>query len=132
MSWQPYIDNQIRKHVNARIVVIYGIQDGGIWAKYEAAGITSPVTPEEMKLISDTMSSKPEKFQERGVYIGGEKFFCISAENNLVRGRKQSQALCIVPTNKCLIACATADGFPPGQLNSVVEKLADYLKSLDF
>lgn len=31
-----------------------------------------------------------------------------------------------------LLVAATTDGFPPGQLNSVVEKLGDYLRSNNY
>ena len=31
-----------------------------------------------------------------------------------------------------LIAAATVDGFPPGQLNNVVEKLGDYLRTNNY
>ena len=31
-----------------------------------------------------------------------------------------------------LLAAATVDGFPPGQLNNVVEKLGDYLKANNY
>ena len=47
------------------------------------------------------MRYKPSSFQENGIHLGGEKYFCLSAEGNLVRGRKGSSALCIVATNTC-------------------------------
>lgn len=31
-----------------------------------------------------------------------------------------------------LLVAATIDGFPPGQLNTVVEKLGDYLKQNNY
>ncbi len=105
------------------------------------------------------MRSNPGSFQERGIFLAGEKYFCLQAENNLIRGRKGSSALCIVATNTCefglrfklnldliewieslifkcvkigLLAAATTDGFPPGQLNTVVEKLGDYLRANNY
>lgn len=59
------------------------------------------VTQEELKVIADAMRSNPGSFQEHGIRLGGEKYFCLSAENNLLRGRKGSSALCIVATNTC-------------------------------
>ena len=47
------------------------------------------------------MKNNPSSFLECGIRLGGEKYFCLSAENNLVRGRKGSSALCIVATNTC-------------------------------
>lgn len=60
------------------------------------------VTQQELKTIADTMRNNPGSFQEHGIYLGGEKYFCLTAENNLVRGRKGSSALCIVATNTCM------------------------------
>lgn len=131
MSWQAYVDNQICSQVSCKIAVIAGLQDGTVWAKYEADE-HSKITPEELKAIADTMKNNPGAFQETGIRFGGEKFFCLHAENNLLRGRKGSSALCVVATNTCLLAAATTDGFPPGQLNTVIEKLGDYLRSSNY
>jgi len=131
MSWQTYVDNQICAQVSCRVAVIAGLQDGAVWAKFEK-DLAAPVSQEELKSIADAMRGNPGSFQETGIRLGGEKYFCLSAENNLIRGRKGSSALCIVATNTCLLAAATTDGFPPGQLNTVVEKLGDYLRTNNY
>lgn len=59
------------------------------------------VTQEELKKIADGMRSNPQSFTENGIWLGGEKYFCLYAENNLLRGRKGSSALCVVATNTC-------------------------------
>ncbi|KAG8186324.1 hypothetical protein JTE90_005856 [Oedothorax gibbosus] len=131
MSWQAYVDNEICAVVSCRVAVIAGLQDGSIWAKFEDP-TGKPVTQQELKSIADGMRSNPGQFNETGVYVGGEKYICLSAEPTLIRGRKGSSALCVVATNTCLLVAATIDGFPPGQLNAVVEKLGDYLKSNNY
>lgn len=126
MTWQAYVDNQICGYVSSKLAVIASIQDGSIWAKQENSEIA--VTQAELKVIADTMRTNNIKaFEERGIRLGGDKYFCLSAEPNLVRGRKGSSALCMVTTKSCLIVVATMDGFPPGFLNQVVERLGDYL-----
>ncbi|XP_013779145.1 profilin-1-like [Limulus polyphemus] len=127
MSWQNYVDNQICNQVECRIAVIAGLQNGGIWAKYEM-GSNTPITETEVRSIIEKMKSNPTLFQETGIHIGAEKYICLKAEDNLLRGRKGSSALCIVTTEQCLIAAATTDGVPPGRLNMVVERLGDYLR----
>ncbi|XP_022252073.1 profilin-2-like isoform X2 [Limulus polyphemus] len=87
------------------------------------------ITPNELKFIVDSMRSNPTVFQENGIRIGGEKYICLNAENTLLRGRKGSSALCVVATEQCLIAAATIDGVPAGNLNMVVEKLGDHLRA---
>nr|AOD75399.1 profilin-like protein [Tyrophagus putrescentiae] len=131
MSWQSYVDNQICQHVDCRLAVIAGLQDGAVWAKFEK-DLPKQITQQELKTIADAIRSNPNSFLEGGIHLGGEKYICIQADNSLVRGRKGSSALCIVATNTCLLAAATVDGFPPGQLNNVVEKLGDYLKANNY
>ncbi|KAK8766426.1 profilin-2-like [Amblyomma americanum] len=131
MSWQTYVDNQICAQVNCTVAAIAGLNDGAIWAKYEKDS-NSTITQQELKTIADTMRTNPSAFNETGIHLGGQKYFCLSAENNLVRGRKGSSAFIAVATNTCLLVAATIDGFPPGVLNNVVEKLGDYLKQNNY
>lgn len=131
MSWQAYVDNHICSQVSCRVAVIAGLQDGSIWAKFEKEP-TIEVSQAEMKVIADGMRTNPATFNEGGIRLGGEKYYCLYADNSLIRGRKGSSALIIVGTNTCLLAAATIDGFPPGQLNTVVEKLGDYLRSNNY
>lgn len=130
MSWQAYVDNQICSYVQSKVAIIASLQDGAIWAKSEKS--EKPVTQQELKTIADTMRTNPKAFQEHGVYLAGEKYFCLSAEPNLFRGRKGSSAVCIVATKSCLLVVVTIDGFPPGVLNTVVERLGDYLVTNNF
>ncbi|KAH6946786.1 hypothetical protein HPB50_015310 [Hyalomma asiaticum] len=128
MSWQAYVDNQICSQVQCTVAAIAGLADGAVWAKYERDASVK-ITQQELKTIADTMRTKPSSFNENGIFIAGTKYVSLSAENNLVRGRKGSSAFIAVATNTCLLVAATVDGFPPGQLNTVVEKLGDYLRS---
>ncbi|KAG9509190.1 hypothetical protein GZH46_02300 [Fragariocoptes setiger] len=113
MSWQAYVDNQICALVSSKTAVIASLADGSVWAVKQAES-EKPLTQQELKAIADTMKSNPQSFQEHGIHIAGEKYFCLTAEPNLIRGRKGSSALCIVATNSCLLAVTTTDGFPPG------------------
>ena len=130
MSWQAYVDNQICGFVDSKLAVIASLQDGSVWAKKEKT--EKPVSQEELKVVADTMRTNPQSFQETGIWLAGEKYFCLSAERYLVRGRKGSNALCIVATKSCLLVVASGDGFPPGVLNTVVERLGDYLVTNNF
>ncbi|XP_076370113.1 uncharacterized protein LOC143256597 [Tachypleus tridentatus] len=127
MSWQVYVDDHICCQIQCRIAVIAGL-DGGIWAKRENDP-NAQITPSELKFIVDSMRTNPSVFEENGIHIGGEKYICLKAENTLLRGRKGSSALCVVATEKCLIAAGTIDGVPAGNLNIVVEKLGEYLRA---
>lgn len=130
MSWQAYVDNQICKYISCKTAIIANLKDGAIWAKHETSD--KSVQPQELKLIADTMRNNHQSFTEHGVHLAGEKYFCLSAEPNLMRGRKGSSALCIVATKTCLLVVVTTEGFPPGVLNTVVERLGDHLCQNDF
>lgn len=131
MSWQAYVDNQICSYVQCKVAIIASLQDGSVWAKQEKSD-TNQVTQQELKTIADTMRTNPQAFQEHGIHLAGEKYFCLSAESNLIRGRRNASALCIVATKSCLLVVVTEDGFPPGVLNTVVERLGDYLMTNNF
>ena len=131
MSWQAYVDNHIWQQVECKLAIIGGLNDGLIWAKNEKE-LPQPVTQEELKAIADAMKNHPDSLQANGIHLAGEKYFCIQAENNLLRGRKGSSALCVVTTNQCLLCAVTEDNVPAGQLNTVVEKLGDYLRSSNY
>lgn len=129
MSWQNYVDHQICQAVQCKIALIAGLQDGAVWAR-KAEG--DNVTQEELKYIADAVRNDPKSFQSNGIHLGGEKYICITAETNLVRGRKGSAALCIVATKTCMLVAVTVDGFAPGVLNTIVEGVADYLVKNDY
>ncbi|XP_077520581.1 profilin-like isoform X1 [Amblyomma americanum] len=128
MSWQAYVDNQICAQVQCTVAAIAALSNGAIWAKYEKDPNVT-VSQQELQAIADTMRNNPTNFNENGIFIAGTKYVCLSADNSLVRGRKGTSAFIAVATKTCLLVAATVDGFPPGQLNTVVEKLGDYLKS---
>lgn len=130
MSWQAYVDDQICSVVQSKLAVIASFADGSIWAK--KVDQEKNVTQQELQVIANTMRTNPNNFLEHGIHLAGEKYFCLAAEPKLIRGRKGSQALCIVATNTCLLVVVTIDGFPPGILNTVVERLGDYLLQNNF
>lgn len=130
MSWQAYVDDQICKYVQCKVALIASLADGSVWAKQEKSD--RQVTQQELKTIADSMKTNPQTFQEHGILLAGEKYFCLMAEPTLVRGRKGASALSIVATKSCLLVVITEDGFPPGVLNTVVERLGDYLLTNNF
>jgi len=129
MSWQAYVDQQICGVVDCKFAAIAGLSNGQIWAQ-KANNVN--VTEDEIRTIATKIVNDPDTFTQSGIILGGEKYICISAEKGLVRGRKNKNALCIVATNTCLLVAVCNDGVSPGQLNSVVEKLGDYLRQSQY
>jgi len=124
MSWQTYVDSQICGSVDCKFACIAGLANGQIWAQKG-----NSVTEDEIRLIGSKITSDPAYFQTNGIILGGAKYICITAEKNLLRGRKDKNGLCIVATNTCLLIAVANDGVVAGTLNNVVEKLGDYLRN---
>jgi len=131
MSWQAYVDNQICALVQCKSAAIASLADGSIWAQFQAKPEVA-ISQAELRAICDTLRSNPSRFTETGIMVGNEKYICLGAEEKLLRGRKGTSALVVVATNTTLLVATTVDGFPPGQLNSVVEKLGDYLRQNNY
>ncbi|CAG2116327.1 unnamed protein product [Medioppia subpectinata] len=131
MSWQTYVDQQIRDKIDCKLAVMAGLADGQVWASHATDG-TTMATPAELKAIADSLKSHPGTFLERGIRLGGEKYMCLNIEDNLIRARLNNCPLTIVATNMCLICVVGVADSPPGKLNTVVETLADYLKTMRY
>lgn len=85
------------------------------------------MTEEELAVIAKNLKT-PKAFEQSGIKLGGEKYIFISAEPDLVRGRKNKNALCIVGTMSAMIIAVGDEVAAAGVLNNTVEKLGDYLK----
>lgn len=131
MSWQQYVDDQIVAKIDCKTAAMGSLADGSLWGHFETAPQFA-ITADELKTIVTNMRSGPEYFQANGIRLGGEKFICLSAEEKLLRGRKGTSSMAVVATQTCVIAAVAKDGFSAGQLNTVVEKLADYLKTNNY
>ena len=99
MSWQSYVENQICGHVSCRFAAIASLNDGSLWGKFE--NDPNSITQPQLKAIADLMRDNPESLITNGIRLGSEKYICLHADQNLVRGRLGGSALCIVATNKC-------------------------------
>ncbi|UYV80430.1 hypothetical protein LAZ67_19000176, partial [Cordylochernes scorpioides] len=98
MSWQSYVENQICNQVTCKYAAIASLNDGSTWGKYELDDYT--VNQQQLKAIADAMRGNPEALMEKGIWLGKDKYICLYADNNLVRGRLLGSALCIVATKK--------------------------------
>ena len=64
-----------------------------------------------------------------GIKIGGQNYiFLRSDERRSIYGRKGANAgVCIVKSKQAILIGIYGSGIQPGNCNSVIEKLADYL-----
>ncbi|BDA49981.1 Profilin [Coccomyxa sp. Obi] len=97
--------------------------DGGVWAQ-------SPEFPalgddEVEKLVKGF--SDPSELTSGGVYLGGVKYLSISPDPAVIRGKKGQDGVTVKKTVSALVIGIYGEGAQPGDGNTVVENLADYL-----
>lgn len=131
-SWQDYIDDQLMVELpggkTLTSAAIIG-QDGGVWAK---SADFPEVSPEELDAITAGFSDT-SSLEEKGIVLGGVKYFTIQGEaGSVIRGKKAECGLTIKKTSKAMVVGIYGAGVTPEECNVVVENLADYLTEQDY
>jgi len=121
MSWQQYVDGSLVGSGNIKKGAVMGL-DGTIWA-------VSPdlkLSPEECKAIVGGYAS-PDTLRANGLYIGGEKYFLLRADERTLNGKLGQTGVFCVKTNKCVLVGTYGEDTQPGTASLTVEKVADHL-----
>ncbi|GAA5843324.1 hypothetical protein JCM3766R1_003665 [Sporobolomyces carnicolor] len=121
MSWQAYVDSNLVGTGKIAKAAILG-QQGGVWASSPGYSLS----PEEQSAIVKTFSN-PEGAQASGIRAAGQKFFCLSANDRSVYGKKQADGIVIVKTTQAVLVAEYAHPTQPGEATKITEELADYL-----
>lgn len=121
MSWQSYVDQHLVGTGVVSKAAIVGL-DGSVWAKSASLNLTS----QEATAIANNFKN-PSSFIASGVFVQGEKYMTLRADERSVYYKKGKDGGCLVKTNQAVILGLYSDPVQPGQCTTVVEKLADYL-----
>eukprot|EP01121_Diplochlamys_sp_Union-15-3_P014647 TRINITY_DN4699_c0_g1_i1.p1 TRINITY_DN4699_c0_g1~~TRINITY_DN4699_c0_g1_i1.p1 ORF type:complete len:127 (-),score=16.48 TRINITY_DN4699_c0_g1_i1:15-395(-) len=121
MSWQGYVDNNL---VGTNLVSVGSIvgHDGSVWA-------TSPgfnVSADEVKKLLAGFTD-PGPLRASGLFINGEKYLVLKADDRSIYGKKGTGGVVTVKTGQSILIGLYNEKIQPGQCANVVEKLADYL-----
>ena len=125
MSWQDYISQQLLAK-NLKDGAIAG-KDGQIWAK-------SPdfhVTPEEILRLVENYDSQ-EKLAATGFQLAGQKYFYLSGNDYVMRGKQGKGGVHVVKTHQAVILGLYEDPVQPAEAATVTESLGDYLKGVGY
>ncbi|KAH7915516.1 profilin [Hygrophoropsis aurantiaca] len=127
MSWKEYIDGQylLGSGVIAKAAIL-GLQ-GGVWAS--SPGYT--ISPAEQKAVVELFNN-PDNAPINGVRLQGQKFFVLQANKRSIYGKKQADGCVLVKTKQAVLV---AEYIAPNQAQEAtppVEKLADYLISIEY
>ena len=121
MSWQEYVDSHLVGTGNVKKAVIIG-HDGSTWAA--TAGFS--IKPEEAKKIVSAFGD-PSGALSSGLFLQGDKYMTLKADNRSVYGKKGASGFCAVKTNQSVLIGLYDENIQPGQCANTVERLADYL-----
>jgi len=127
MSWQTYVDNNLVGTGKIASAAIHGLKDGNVWA-------TSPsfnVSQQEIQNIL-TAFQKADSIQANGFRLNNNKYFTLRAFDNSIYGKQGAGGVCVVKTNQAVLIGVYTEGTQPGEANAIVEKLADYLRSVNY
>jgi len=125
MSWQDYVTTQLLGK-NLKEGAIAGI-DGQIWAK--SPGLN--VTMEEIKVLLDNYDSQ-HKLASTGFHLGGQKYFYLSGNDDVMRGKQGKGGVHVVKTNQAVILGLYEEPMQPAEAATVTETLGDYLKGVGY
>ena len=96
MSWQDYIDTQlVGKELKEAVIAGH---DGNVWAKSSNFN----VTPGEIQTILNNYSSQ-ESLASAGFSLGGTKYFYLSGDEEVIRGKQGKGGVHCVKTNQALL-----------------------------
>ena len=122
MAWQQYIDSNLIGSGHMHSAAIVSLADSSYWAY---GGSTVP-QPEEVAHIVACLK-EPSLAQEKGITIGGQKYFTLRAEANTIYIKLGSGGACIAGGNQCAIIGVYGEGVAPPACNMAVEGIRDYL-----
>jgi len=124
-SWQPYVDSLTNSGKVSK-AAIHG-HDGSLYA-------TSPgfnVSQEEFKQIYAGFSDSAS-LQSNGLYVAGKKYFLLRADDASIYGKSDAVGVVCCNTKQTVIIAYYEGGVQAQESTAVVEKLADYLRSLGY
>jgi len=126
MSWQSYVDVQLISTGKVQKAAILGLK-GGVWAS--TPGYT--LSTEEFNAAINAFE-KPEATQANGIRLAGQKFFTLSANQRSVYGKKGADGCILVKTKQAVLVAEYLAPIQQPEAVNVVEKLGDYLISVNY
>jgi len=126
MSWQAYVDEQLLATGKVSKAAIVGLR-GGVWAS--SAGFT--VSKDEEKAAIAAFND-PTVTQTNGIRLASSKYFTLEATTAHVYGKKAADGCVLVKTNQAVIVAVYIAPIQQAECVTVVEKLGDYLKSVNY
>lgn len=120
--WQGYITDSLIGSGEMHSAAIVGL-DGSYWAY----GGDHVPQPDEAKHIAAAIKN-PDLAREKGIHIGGNKYFTLRAEENVMYVKLGAGGACIAAGAQAVVIGVYGEGTNPANCNMAVEGVVKYLK----
>merc|ERR1712072_1222134 len=125
MSWQQYVESQmIEKKLKKGAIA--GL-DGNIWAKSSGFNLTAA----EVKSLLDSYDDAG-KMSSSGIVLEGQKYFYLSGDEKIVRGKQGKGGVHLMKTNQTLLIGVYDEPLTPPEAVNITESLGDYLSNCGY
>jgi len=126
MSWQAYVDTNLVGSGTIDKAAIIG-HDGSVWAKSS----NFQVGDAEAQSFASTFSNSADLLAH-GVKLEGKKYVTLKADDRSVYLKQGKSGACCVRTTLAILIAHYNEAMQPGAAATTVEKLADYMISVNF
>jgi len=86
---------------------------------------------EEIKVLLDNYDSQ-HNLASTGFHLGGQKYFYLSGNDDVMRGKQGKGGVHVVKTNQAVILGLYEEPMQPAEAATVTESLGDYLKGVGY
>merc|ERR1712186_281858 len=114
MSWQEYVNTQMVGK-NLKEAAIAGT-DGNIWAK----STEFDIKPEEVQKLLKNFD-EPSDLAATGINLGGQKYFYLSGDERVLRGKLGKGGVHVMRTKQTLLVGVYDDPMQPAQAATITE-----------
>lgn len=126
MSWQAYTDNLVSTGKIDK-AALYSRTGDSLWAQSS----NFQLDPKEITDIAKGYDD-PSDLQARGLHVQGQKYFLLRADDRSIYGKQDAEGVVAVRTKQAILIAHYPAGVVAGEATTVVEKLADYLISVNY
>ncbi|CCH46842.1 putative profilin [Wickerhamomyces ciferrii] len=126
MSWQAYTDNLVASGKIDK-AALYSRAGDSVWAQSN----NFTFADQEIKSLAAGYDD-PSGLQAGGLHLQGQKYFVIRADDRSIYGKHEAEGVVTVRTKQTILVAHYPAGVQAGEATTIVEKLADYLISVNF
>lgn len=126
MSWQAYTDNLVATGKIDK-AALYSRAGDSLWAQSNGFQLDPNEIVEIARGFDDASN-----LQSHGLHVLKQKYFLLRADDRSIYGKHEAEGVIAVRTKQAILVAHYPAGVVAGEATTVVEKLADYLISVQY